>query len=257
MASAFDPAALAYDENFTRSVIGQYQRGQVYRHLSRALEPDNITDVLEINCGTGEDASWLAAQQFKVTATDISENMIAEATKKNSAATFLKADINEISEVFNGRQFDLIFSNFGGLNCLSPEKLENFFKNIPGLLTESGKMILVIMPKNTLWERLYFLLKRDFKNMSRRKKGNALAYVDGEFVDTFYYNPSTVAKMAKHVFNVKQTKPIGFFVPPSYLEPQMTKRPKLAAMLDRLDHTFCWSILSKYADHYFIILEKQ
>lgn len=256
MATAFDAAAAAYDETFTHSLIGKYQRGQVYRYLTDLLQDGNIR-ILEINCGTGEDAVWLASQGFHVTAADISENMIAVAKKKSDKIAFVTADTVAIATDFSGQRFDLVFSNFGGLNCLNPTQLEGFFKNVSGLLTEKGKLALVIMPKSTLWERLYFLLKGNLSSASRRKNGQAAANVDGRKVATFYYNPSTVKAMAKHGWIATKVKPVGFFVPPSYLEPALAKRTRLAAMLDRLDHTFDWPLLSKYADHYFITFEKR
>jgi DNA topoisomerase-1 len=41
------------------------------------------------------------------------------------------------------------------------------------------------MPKNTLWEQLFFIMKLDFKNAFRRRKKNAIANVDGKKVTTY------------------------------------------------------------------------
>jgi ubiquinone/menaquinone biosynthesis C-methylase UbiE len=260
MKSDFDKAAQNYDTTFTNSVIGKLQRNLVYQQLDEFLIESRAKKILEINCGTGEDAIWLAQQHFEVTATDISEKMIAIAKSKSNLenVNFKQADITTIDIDFENQNFDFLFSNFGGLNCLSTIELASFFKNASELLYEKGQMVLVIMPKNTLWEQSYFLLKLDFKNAFRRKKEVAIANVDGEKVTTYYYNPKDIVNLANGFFEIKQYKPIGFFVPPSYLEPFFKNKPKLISFLNRLEHSIKnQSWLSKYADHYLIVLQKR
>jgi ubiquinone/menaquinone biosynthesis C-methylase UbiE len=260
MKADFDNAAQNYDTSFTHSVIGKLQRNLVHQHFSKILKESQPETILEINCGTGEDAIWLAKQNFDVTATDISEAMIAVAKNKIKLdnLAFKVANINTISNIFSNQKFDLIFSNFGGLNCLSKTELESFFKNASEIITKNGQLILVIMPENTLWEQLYFLSKLNFKSAFRRKKETAIANVDGENVTTYYYNPKDIVNLAEANFEIKQYKPIGFFVPPSYLEPFFKNKPKLISFLNALEQSVKnQSWLSKYADHYLIVLQKK
>jgi ubiquinone/menaquinone biosynthesis C-methylase UbiE len=260
MTTDFDAAATVYDVTFTHSVIGKAQRKYVYGLLSEALKKSQPKKILEINCGTGEDAIWLARQHFDVVATDISEKMIEVARSKSAHGNliFEQVDINELPRHFKGEKFDLIFSNFGGLNCLPPMGLERFFKNASELLTQNGRLLLVIMPKNTKWEQAYFLAKADFKNVFRRKKTSAIANVDGQNVLTYYYNPKETARLANRHFDLDQINPIGFFVPPSYLEPFFKKHPTLFSVLDAFEPMVKhWSFLAKHADHYFIYFRKR
>ncbi|GEP49653.1 hypothetical protein FNO01nite_03250 [Flavobacterium noncentrifugens] len=259
MANSFDSAAAVYDETFTHSVIGKLQRGIVQRHFQKILDIQKPKTILEINCGTGEDAIWLAKQNFKVTATDLSEKMIAVAkTKENQhKIIFKKADINELPTDFTDEKFDLIFSNFGGLNCLSEIRLELFFKNAAELLSENGHLILVIMPKNTLWEQFYFLAKANFKSAFRRKKHPAIANINGEKVLTYYYNPMKVKNLADGFFKLIKLHPVGFFVPPSYLEPFFRNKHRLISALSQLENGIQnRKSLSRFSDHYFIALQK-
>ncbi|WP_333877160.1 class I SAM-dependent methyltransferase [Flavobacterium sp.] len=255
MKADFDQAAANYDHTFTHTEIGQMQRALVYGELSNHLH--GIQTILEINCGTGEDAVWFSKKNYTITATDISPKMI-DIAKSKANLHFAVADINSITTTFAGEKFDLLFSNFGGLNCLSRPELEQFFREISSILSPQGKMALVIMPKNTLWERLYFLAKAQFKNSSRRKKASVIAKVDGENVTTFYYNPKDIVTLANTNFEITAVKPIGFFVPPSYLNDFFTNKKGLLRFLNRLEQGVKhWSWLSKYADHYLIILQKK
>ena len=260
MNRSFDSAAANYDSDFTHATIGKLQRKFVYRHLSKILAENQFKSILEINCGTGEDAIWLAQKGFYVTASDISEKMIAIASAKNNIKNlnFKQLDINDMSNTFIKEKFDLIFSNFGGLNCLSEIQLELFFKNASQTLTEKGKLVLIIMPKNSLWEQVYFLMKGKFNSAFRRKKKSAIANVDGEKVITYYYNPKETITLADHYFKFKQQNPIGFFIPPSYLEPFFKNKPNLIFFVTALERKITTrSFLAKYADHYLIAFEKK
>lgn len=260
MNASFDKAANNYDTTFTNSVIGKAQRNLVYQHFSEFLQQKQPKTILEINCGTGEDAIWLAQLHFQVTATDISEKMIAVAKSKNQFdnLNFEVLDCTEVAQKYATNSFDLVFSNFGGLNCLSPNELKLFFENASQVLTSKGELVLVIMPKNTLWEQLYFIGKGKFSEAFRRKKEFATADVDGEKVTTYYYNPSDIERLASPNFNRKTKFPIGFFIPPSYLEPFFKSKPRFLSFLNYLEKRIStFSFLSKYADHYIIHLQKK
>jgi ubiquinone/menaquinone biosynthesis C-methylase UbiE len=256
MRADFDQAAATYDNYFTFSEIGKKQRALVYEKLQKQLKDTN--KILEINCGTGEDAIWLANQNFLVTATDISKNMIEIAQLKSNVKnlTFKILDINTLSE--ETENFDMLFSNFGGLNCLTKKELALFFNSAAKILAEKGKMSLVIMPKNTIWEQFYFVLKLDFKAAFRRKKEVAFANVDGEKVATYYYNPKDIVTLSETNFEFLEVKPIGFFIPPSYLEPFFKNKKSVLKGLTFLENKIKnRSFLSKYADHYIITLQKR
>jgi ubiquinone/menaquinone biosynthesis C-methylase UbiE len=259
MKASFDKAAQNYDKTFSHSEIGKLQRNLVYHHLEKLLS-NQQQNILEINCGTGEDAIWLAKKNHSIIATDISNEMIAVAKTKESHQNlnFCQADSITISEQFKDKKFDSIFSNFGGLNCLTVDELTIFFKNSTSILSEKGKLILVIMPKNTLWEKIYFILKRKFKSSFRRTKKIAFANVDGTSVPTYYYNPKDIVNLTNANFDCLEVKPIGFFIPPSYLEPFFKNKKGLLQFLYTLETKIKnWSFLSKYADHYLIVLQKK
>lgn len=258
MEADFDIAAMNYDTYFSNSKIGILQRNIVYSHLKKHL--CNCKSVLEINCGTGEDAIWLAKQNLSVLATDISEKMIEVAKSKTELAGlhFSVMDINSIESLKIDSKVDLVFSNFGGLNCLSTQELISFFSKVGSVMEKKGKITLVLMPKNTLWEKVYFSLKLRFKEVFRRQKTKVLANVDGIQVETYYYNPKDIISLANEKFNVLEIKPIGFFIPPSYLEPFFRKKIRVLNFLNKLEQKVKnWSFLAKYADHYIITLYKK
>ena len=112
------------------------------------------------------------------------------------------------------------------------------------------------MPKNTLWERIYFSLKGQFKKGKRRNTNLALnVNVEGKEVKTWYYNPKEIKKMTSPYFKIIATKPIGFFIPPSYLENYFAKHKRFLNILDQLEKKIGkFGFLSRFSDHYLIEL---
>ena len=117
-ATAFDRVADSYDELFTRTAIGRAQRKQVWKELLAAFPEGNR--ILELNCGTGEDARFLAKQGRSVVACDASAAMIAVALRHEvSTIQYLQTANEDLGALCFERPFDGAFSNFSGLNCLA------------------------------------------------------------------------------------------------------------------------------------------
>src|ERR1700730_1972662 len=79
-AAPFDAVAERYDEAFTLSGIGRAQRRAVRNELAGTFQAGDRA--LEIGCGTGVDACFLAERGVRVVAGDSSSEMIALTTKR-------------------------------------------------------------------------------------------------------------------------------------------------------------------------------
>jgi len=260
MPNNFDVSAKNYDTVFTFSEIGKAQRNRVHYFLKEDILNKSNLNILELNCGTGEDARYLAEKGHRVLATDISKEMINVAKEKHhkSRVIFQELDITKINSETFSEKFDLIFSNFGGLNCVSKLELDSFLKTSDSLLHPKGKLVLVIMPKVCLWERFYFSIKGDFKKATRRNTNDfVLANVEGIKVRTWYYNPEEVVSLTLSNYKKLTVKPIGITIPPSYLEPFFNTKKNLLRFLIRLEKLFSNRFWAKYSDHYLIALEKK
>jgi ubiquinone/menaquinone biosynthesis C-methylase UbiE len=259
--AAFDQYAIAYDDAFTFSSIGKLQRARVWKFLSENISPVTHPDVLELNCGTGEDAAWFTRKGYHITATDISNEMVKLAQEKigKAKAELIQSDITDIGNKLFNKKFDLIFSDFGGMNCLSPVALRDMSSIFSRLLKPGGKMILVIMSRNCSWEQRYFKRKNDPENAFRRrsKEGVEAIIFDKKF-STWYYSPGEIVDVFSSSFNLRKFKPIGYAIPPSYLEPYFRKRPLFLKMLSLGEKVFGnFSSLADKADHFIIELERK
>jgi len=265
----FDDIARMYDTDFTQSEIGKLQRNLVwdfFRKHHHQLEGEEKVHLLEMNCGTGEDALFFAKQNIFVTATDISGEMLEVVQKKVENAglrSFISIQKWDLSRNFpppNNKKssYQLAFSNFGGWNCLEPKNIPHLAEQLSTLLAENGRLFLVIMPRFCVWESLYFLYKRKPNAIFRRLSREAIpAKLDTVFVDTYYYSPAQIQKMLSPYFTAINYQPIGFFIPPSYLEKFFRKVPNLLAFLNKVERIFLkLRVLAFASDHFIMVLQK-
>lgn len=260
MPSDFDFASRKYDEEFTFSKIGRAQRNRVHYYMNSILPAKKKWTILELNCGTGEDALYFLNHGHHVLATDISKEMIQVARSKlaKSNAVFKVQDINALSNTFFEQKFDLIFSNFGGLNCLTQHQLQSFFEAALNLLSPKGKLVVVMMSKSCLWEKVYYSLKGNFKKASRRSRNTKLLVnVNGTKVSTWYFTPKEIISFTQKNYVTNRIKPIGISIPPSYLEKSFLTHTYLLPFLNTVEKFLGFSFLAQYADHFLIEITKK
>ena len=258
---AFSKQATIFDKLYSSNVIIQYKRQRVRDHVGQFIKPNS--KILELNAGTGEDAIWFAQRGHDVHATDISQGMqekLVEKVKQSkleSKITHELCSFTELKNLQNKGPYDLIFSNFAGLNCTG--ELDNVLHSFSSLLSNGGIVILVILPRFCLWEGMLFL-RGEFKTAFRRffsGKG-VKAQIEGEVFTCWYYDPSYVIKAMQKSFDLLSLEGLCTLVPPSYLENFPKKRPRLYKWLkeqeDKLKSKWPWKAIG---DYYIISLKKK
>lgn len=256
----FDASAKSYDNEFTHSKIGVLQRERVYYWLNKVDFFSTQKKVFEINCGTGYDAQQFYEKGHHVFATDASDEMIAYAARtRNKEIVFKVSDFNKVATNSDLSNYNTLFSNFGGLNCINDSELSLFFNQVSSHQKKGNQLILVLMSKKCLIENIYFFLKLKFSQISRRNTTKGIdVNVKDEQVKTYYYLPSEVSKILKTSYNIKLIKPVACFLPPSYMEPFFKKHKKVLAALNRLEHFFGrFTFMAKWSDHYIMVAEKK
>jgi ubiquinone/menaquinone biosynthesis C-methylase UbiE len=263
--SPFDILAETYDADFTLSQIGKLQREHVWKFLQTLLKTSRTPlKILEINCGTGEDALKLAAMGHDVVATDASEIMIEKALQKLAASTinrdrieFMQCSFDELQQNFTGEKFDLVFSNFGGINCINNAGITKLSNELFSITNRGAYLFLTVMSRFCLWEILYYTSKGKLSTAFRRIRKDVQFNVNGYSMPVFYYSPRHLKKLFESKFKLVETHPAGLFIPPSYLEKQFSKRPQWLKRLNRWEERLGkYTIFSPLADHYCIILKQ-
>lgn len=193
IAEAFSLTAEKYDLFALDHPNQTRMRHKVYAHLGRYLQP--AARILELNCGTGIDAAWLAQHGYSVHATDISPGMLERLQAKREALglsdrlSFEARSFTELGGV-SGGPYDAVFSNLGGLNCL-PD-LRPVVAQLPAVLKPGGLVTWVIMPSVCLWE-MAEVFRGQFRLAFRRfQPGGTTAHLEGKTFTVWYFSPEQV-----------------------------------------------------------------
>lgn len=235
----FDAVAARYDETFTYSRIGQAQRASVWRELAKTFRPGQR--VLEIGCGTGIDACFLAKRGVRVVACDSSSQMIVAATlriQENGLQNLVRPVLlraEDIAALHARELFDGAFSNFGVLNCV--EDVRRMSVDLARLLKPGASALLCWMGSSCAWEIVWYLVHGNGRKALRRlgRDGVTARVADGVFVRVHYPTVSELAHTFAPNFRLKSIKGIGVAVPPSYLEPWAQRHPRLLQLCERAD----------------------
>lgn len=251
-ATAFDEVAASYDELFTHTSIGRAQRKQVWMRLLTAFPP--ASRILELNCGTGEDARFLALLGHSVLACDASAKMIqlardrAEHDWHATRVHFLQLPNEHLRFLIDGPQFDGAFSDFAGLNCVAD--LRPIAATLAELVRPGGRLVLCLLTRVCVAETLWYLLHAQPKKAVRRFAGKSTAWLGRRAIAVFYPTARKIRRCFSPWFRLTSRRTIGLFVPPSYCEPAFCKHQKLLRRLESLDR-FCahWPVLRGLGDH--------
>jgi ubiquinone/menaquinone biosynthesis C-methylase UbiE len=254
--STFDTLAATYDDRFTNTTIGRHLRARVHARLALHFRAGD--HVLELGCGTGEDALHLAQRGVRVSATDISERMLAVAQAKtagNPLVTVTPLDLRALPH--DVLYYDGAFSNFGALNVLDdwrPLALWLAQRVRPGGIVGFG-----VMSPFCLWELLWHGLHLDFATATRRLGQGALFQPDASSEAIAVHYP-TIGRLTRDFapwFRRVHISGLGLFLPPSDAFGVVEKRPRLLRVLMALEAFFAHhALFAPFADHYWIEFER-
>jgi SAM-dependent methyltransferase len=261
-ATAFDVIAPDYDRQFSATQIGSLMRRAVWARCSARFARGSR--VLEMNCGTGEDALWLASQGIEVLATDVSTGMLAVAESKRLRAVGASVDAaagvaavrfqplawEGLSSLPEGG-FDGALSNFGGLNCVAD--LRAAARGLAGKLRPGAVAVLCVMGPVVPWEWAWYLLHGRPATAFRRLSGRA----QWSGIPVNYPSIIKIQERFAPEFRVLRVSALGALLPPPYAETWIGRYPRALAWLDRVERRFdtAWP-LPLIADHYVIELER-
>lgn len=262
MGVPFDHIA-SFDSLFTRSVIGQLQRKQVWRYLQRMTPQLNGLEILELNCGSNEDAMLFSERGVNLVATDVSEEMLKVTTVRANQYSMQHRissqylDPECFDETVFDKKFDLIFANFGGINCLHPEAVKRLIHNLPSILAPGGRFVAVVTPRFCLWESMYHLFRFRFgQAFQRNTSRKATVELGNTSFTTWYYNPSQLIKWSERRFRMIKKIPIGLTMPPVALESRFVDRKPLVFRLFRWGKRFDASgMFAGVADNFLIDMQ--
>jgi ubiquinone/menaquinone biosynthesis C-methylase UbiE len=257
-ADVFDTLAQDYDRDFGRT-LGQLYRRAAWRWLDRAFQPGD--HVLEMSCGTGEDALHLSGRGVRVLATDPSEGMLEVARSKlppaepDTGVTFHQLAIEQVGALaaeYEGH-FDGAFSNFGGLNFV--KDIREVSRSLARLLKPGAPVVLCVVGRFVPWEWAWFVAQRQPRKAFRRLGKNGAVW---KGVRVWYPTIRQTIRAFAAEFRVRRRGGLGMLLPPPYAEAWGARHPRLLETLYRWERRVeSWPATTWLGDHYLVELQRK
>lgn len=249
---AFDAMAGTYDATFTNTLVGRALREIVWSRFEQVFRPSQR--ILELGCGTGEDAVRLAGSGVRVVATDPSSPMIRIAQRKSLTANcqesieFRCLAMDDIGSFADGEVFDGVLSNFGAVNCV--QNLRTLVADIAERLSPGAPLLWVVMGRHAPWEWFWYLTRGQWRKAWRRLRPGGTKW---RGMTISYPTPAQMKSLLLPYFTVTRLAPLGVALPPSYAAAWLDHSPFAATVLTRLER---WaqrsSMLASWSDHFII-----
>lgn len=249
-ASPFDELACDYDRSFTRSACGMSLRRRVWQRAAALFPPG--ARILELGCGTGEDAVHLARAGRRVVALDIAPEMIRLARLKAAAAgcagrvEFHERSIEALDGLPQREPFDGVFSNFGAINCVAG--LADLARVLAARLAPGARLLFVPMGRYVPWEWAWYLARGEFARAFRRLRSGG---VEWRGLRVHYPTPAALARHLAPTFRVTHREALGVALPPSYAAAWLDSAPRRFAFLQGMERALR-RFTAPLGDHYLL-----
>jgi demethylmenaquinone methyltransferase / 2-methoxy-6-polyprenyl-1,4-benzoquinol methylase len=160
--SMFDDVAPSYDflNHLLSLGIDNYWRARACRTARNLIGTNDEPRILDVATGTGDLAASMAKiPGAKVTALDLSPEMLVIARKKYPGITFLEGYAEKLP--FETASFDIVSAGFGVRNF---EELDKGMREFHRVLKPGGHAIIIepMIPRNRLVKKAYLMY---FKNV--------------------------------------------------------------------------------------------
>jgi ubiquinone/menaquinone biosynthesis C-methylase UbiE len=254
---AFSAQAAHFDADEESNRILKWMRKQVYRHEEEFLLPQS--SILELNAGTGIDAVYFAQIGHSVFAIDNAPGMVDQLQKKISTNHFedhIRCALCSFTQLqtLPAEQFDHVFSNFGGLNCIP--NLQEVIQQLPRLLKPGATITFVIMPRVCPWEIAQAFRGKIRLAFRRFSRNGTSAHIDGHKFLSYYHSPSQVIESFDNRFVLARLRGLASLSPPPYYDTFPMKHPRIYNLLIRLDERYSTlPPFNRWADHFIITMK--
>ncbi len=206
IATGFDLVAPEYTQLWSGTPAGRFQRESVWRHAA-ALFPAG-SRILDLGCGTGDDALMFTARGVCVTGIDASPEMVRIA--RNRGVDARAGAIEQLGQL--EKPFDGVWSNFGALNCV--ERVTDLRTALARTVRPGGYLVVCLMSRICLWEICWYAMHGRLRKAARRWNGKATSSL-AECV--FYPTAREIRHAFAPEFHLESCRGIGVAVPPSYV----------------------------------------
>ena len=188
MTTPFEEIAPQYASLWSDTPEGRAQREQVWLEIDELFHPGD--HVLDLGCGTGDDAVHLMSHDVKVLGVDSALGMVEIARARGVDAK--QITIENVASLEG--PFDGVLSNFGALNCVAD--LGQLSEALAGLVRPQGRLALCVMSRYC-WS--------DWRHFFQRWSG----HTRWRGMDVYYRSARSIARSFAPHFEFKRHVSVG------------------------------------------------
>jgi ubiquinone/menaquinone biosynthesis C-methylase UbiE len=184
----FQQIAPQYAALWSDTPRGRAQREKVWQEIDTLFHPGDR--VLDLGCGTGDDAVHLMSNDVKTLGVDSAPGMVEIARTRGVDARLLA--IEDLA-VLDG-EFDGAISNFGALNCVA--NLDALSEALARLVGPQGKLALCVMSR---------YCQSDWRHLLQRWSGHTV----WRGIEVYYRSARVIARAFAPHFEFQRRVSIG------------------------------------------------
>ena len=236
IARAFDSSAADYDRH-EANTIRRWVRAFMRERLGALFQSGDT--VLELNCGTGDDAVFLARRGVRVRVVDASATMIAllrGKVEREGLGRLIESSVlaNEDVSAFRGRRYDGAFSNFGLNYVRDPAALA---EDLCPLVKPGGAFSCALASRYCFLEMAALSAQWELREAFRRQAFRPeRRFANGTHVPVYYPRAGVLVEAFAGAFKVKAIHGLGVLIPPPYLSGFYTRHAKLFRVMHALEN---------------------
>lgn len=264
LGAGFDRSAGQYDREAEANPAMSYMRRVSLDVLRASFAPGQR--VLELGCGTGEEAVALGREGVHVLALDLSSQMLAAARAKIAAAGLTQVvrarqlaagEIGLLVDEAGEGAFDGAYSSFGALN--GEPDLRVVGRALAQLIRPGGHLVVSVMNRFYPFEVLWYLAHGRPRQAVRRWGGSTMASVSPALavrVRTWYHTPRDFERTLP-AFRRVRCRALPLLLPPPYAAHLWMRFPAWMGRVSGVDEWLApqWPFCA-LGDHFMMVLDR-
>jgi ubiquinone/menaquinone biosynthesis C-methylase UbiE len=257
---AFDDVAAEYDLREADNPIMQLMRRRSLATLESTFSQG--TTLLDIGCGTGTEAIWLAKRGRTIFAVDPSPQMLKVLAERADSAGLIVSSrllrathLSTLVEERGEASFDGAYSSFGALN--TEHSLEPPVAALSRLVRPGGRIVLSVMNRWCVAEMGLLLAGGRARHALRRSRTSISVPVGSNFAEVRYPSWRQLRSALQEQFRIVSLQALPLLLVP-YAWPALAAHVRTFRALCRLDallashRPFSW-----LGDHLLVVAERR